>query len=423
MDPTQLIVENQPQAEVSQIDNIQPVEVQPVSNVAVVENTGIQQLDPTIPVVAPVVGTGLVATQNEEPVANTTPPDLLFSSSNPQVSTEADPTPIPMDNNGQSNYQSTNYQYGNESVQPEPQQVSQADAANEQLIRAFVGDRYYSRGRHSFFNIWGFLFGGLYVVYRKMYLLGILIIVAQNLVINYLHINQLLVSIIVGAVVGLFFNIFYMMHVNNSINAIKRRYTSNIPYICQRKGGTSFGATILVMILFIVVVAVLTLYLGVKTFASDILKDLKIDFSGFNLTGTVTDEYNENINYYVTKFKIFMDNTDPDQGYTPEISNKELLKVSMPRAKQDTDYVGCQLDNRMQGWYNSAGYLFKPGSTDCKSYMNNAEEFIGDTMPLPDSALLIFNAKKELGPGTRIDYGNSSCMYNTQKQKFECKKK
>ena len=95
----------------------------------------------------------------------------------------------------------------------------------------------------------------------------------------------------------------------------------------------------------------------------------------------------------------------------------------MPRAKQESDYVGCTLDNRQQGWYNTVGYVFKPGSTDCKSYMTNAEEYIGDTMPLPDSALLIFNGKKELGTGTKIDYKDSSCMYNAEKQKFECRKK
>ena len=392
-----------------------------MNNIAVLENNSLPQLDPTIPVVAPVVGVGVVEAAVQPESAPSTPqPDLLFSANNPQPTPELEPKPIPMDNSVQyGNYQYNDSQY---QQQPMPQQTP-INSENERLFRAFVGDNYYTKGKHSFFNIWGFLFGGLYVLYRKMYLAGIIIIVAQNLLINLLSINPLLVTLIFGSVVGLFFNILYTMHANMKINSIKRRYNSNLEYICHRKGGTSLGTAILLVILSMAIVTVLTIYLGVKTFVSDILKDFKIDFSSFNITGTVTNEYNENINYYVTKFKIFMDNTDPDPGYTPEISNKELLKVTMPRAKQESDYVGCQLNNRQQGWFNAAGYLFKPGSTDCKSYMQNAEEFISDTIPLPDSALLIFNAKKELGPGTKIDYQDSSCMYNAQKQKFECRKK
>ena len=388
-------------------------------------NNDFTQTNNQIPQVDPMTQVGMQDFSGVQPTINQpepqseiqSQPDLLFSNNvQPEPIPQPDlgiPMPIPMDNNsmGMLNNQSEPYQESiNNSVE------------DDRLFRAFVGDKYYEVGRHRFFNIWGFIFGGTYLVYRKMYLLGILVIIIQNVLSIYLH--ELLVFLIVGGVIGLFFNIFYTMHVNNKIKDIKRRYNGNLESICRAKGGTSFINMILFFIMYSIILIVLTVALGVKTIVTKVIDGLEINLNNFGMVGSVTDEYDGHVEYYIGKFKVFMNNTDPEPGVEPEISDKELLKVVMPRAKQETDYVSCTLDNRTQGWHNTVGYLFKPGSTDCKSYMENAEAYISNDMyPFPDSAILIFNAKKELGPGTKLDYKDSSCMYDEAKGKFICRKK
>ena len=421
--------------DVPQTDMVQPVMEQPVINqdassimvppvvvgvgtdanpdllTSALDSSQIPQIDSSIPVAVPDFMQVQQAIEEQQSIEASAAPDLL--SSQTVLPTPELITPIPMDNNPLPSVNMQNESY---------QQSINNNLQDDRLFKAFVGQKYYEVGRHRFFNIWGFLFGGLYLIYRKMYLLGIAVLVIQNLLSNVLH--QLLVFLILGGVIGLFFNIIYTMYVNMKISSIKKHYNNNLENICSIKGGTSFGNTILCIILYIVVISVLTVALGIKTIANDILDTFQINFKNFGMVGSVTDEYNGHVEYYIGKFKVFMHNTDPAEGEEPEISDKELLKVVMPRAKQDSDYVSCTLDNRAQGWHNTTGYLFKPGSTDCKNYMENAEAYItGDMYPLPDSAILIFNSKKELGPGTRLDYKDSSCMYNQEKEKFECRKR
>ena len=376
-----------------------------------IDSYEIPTIDPTIPVVAPVESEVYHAQSNQQEKEAT--PDLLSSTTVQQEPIEnTELQPIPIDNSVPT------ISIDQSSTQTPIKEYSEED----ELLRAYVGKRYFEVGRHRFFNIWGFIFGGLYLIYRKMYILGILFLSAQLVLSKFL--NEILVFIILGSIVGLFFNIMYTMKARSKIKSIQKKYRkSDLIYICNKKGGTSVGNAILVFIMYITVVCILTFVLGMNTLVGKVLESFKINFN-FKITGTVTDEYKENVDYYVGKLKTFMNNTDPNPGEEVQISDKELLKVVMPKAKQDGDYIACTLDNRTQGWYNTVGYIFKEGSTDCKSYMENAEKFIGgDMFELPDSVLVIFNSKKELGPGTRIDYKDSSCMYNQEKEEFECRKK
>lgn len=114
---------------------------------------------------------------------------------------------------------------------------------DEELLRLFIGNNYDKiTTRH--FNFAGFFFTSFYMFYRKMFLYGIILFIF-NLVLSSFIKNSIIISLVIGLLVGFFINKIYLYYAMKKINKIKfknsQKSVEEIKSICIAKGGTSIG--------------------------------------------------------------------------------------------------------------------------------------------------------------------------------------
>lgn len=121
---------------------------------------------------------------------------------------------------------------------------------NEELLKTYVGDKYVNFMTKKF-NLWAFLFGPIYMLYRKMYLYGFLLTLFLSIVSNYfLQVSSsnnmmvlllvLLAFIIVYLIIGMTFNSLYIGFCVNNINRLKHDYpTLDTNELCKKEGGAN----------------------------------------------------------------------------------------------------------------------------------------------------------------------------------------
>lgn len=124
---------------------------------------------------------------------------------------------------------------------------------NEDLLRTYVGDKYPDFMTKSF-NIWAFLFGPFYLLYRKMYLYGFLLTLFMTTIDTYfININLknsiivLIFDLVLNLIIGLSFNRLYIGTSINEINRLKKEYpTLDTNELCRNQGGTSIVMAIII---------------------------------------------------------------------------------------------------------------------------------------------------------------------------------
>ena len=132
---------------------------------------------------------------------------------------------------------------------------------NEDLLQAYIGKNYNKIvGKRN--NWSAFFFGGLYLLYRKMYLYALIVQLFQSAVISYItssimHANiadNRMMIILLGVtclmvllMISLSFNGLYINKSINNINHIKEKYPKEkLIDVCKEKGGTNLAMAIIV---------------------------------------------------------------------------------------------------------------------------------------------------------------------------------
>ena len=153
-----------------------------------------------------------------------------------------------------------------------------------ELLEAYIGKNY-NRITGKSFNWSAFFFGSFYVLYRKMYLYGFILMIFTNIVsifgLNAVNIDMrvsnpvivlgalLAVNLIIGLGVALTFNSMYLNYCMGKINNIKDRYKNDKEKIintCKISGGTNI---ILAFILSLLLSGIAT---SIATYISTIAK-------------------------------------------------------------------------------------------------------------------------------------------------------
>lgn len=133
---------------------------------------------------------------------------------------------------------------------------------NEALLMSYIGPKYkYFVTRK--FNWSAFFFGAIYMLYRKMYIYGLLLTVFLSIVNNYFvkigekaSILVLVFDLILYLIIGLSFNGMYVGSCINDINRLKQEYpTLDTNELCKKKGGTSLIIAIIVSIIINIAIA------------------------------------------------------------------------------------------------------------------------------------------------------------------------
>ena len=135
------------------------------------------------------------------------------------------------------------YQYKHRTVLTEDYLDSQKDAYK--LILAYIGSNY-DKILAKGFSLPAFLFGPFYLLYRKLYLIGISILIALDGLIFYFctlkwYVLGIVFYLVVVFVLGLFFNSLYLHTAKKKIERIKLDYVnfSDMLDVAKKTGGTS----------------------------------------------------------------------------------------------------------------------------------------------------------------------------------------
>lgn len=113
------------------------------------------------------------------------------------------------------------------------------DEYDEELLKLYIG-RNYDKITSKVFNVWAFLLNIIYLLYRKMYLLSLVVGLLFLLV---CFINNIVVYFIYILLVGFFTNNLYVSFAKKNINRIKLKYKDrtidDVKRKCKNVGGTN----------------------------------------------------------------------------------------------------------------------------------------------------------------------------------------
>lgn len=127
------------------------------------------------------------------------------------------------------------------------------------LLKQYVGDKF-TKITMAPFSFAALLLGGFYFMYRKMYLLGIILTFSEFALINTLPTGISTISLIVyRLVLSLAVNPLYIKIAKGKVKGIvnkkanQKKNQIELNTICKRKGGTSFGKAFLLMFFCLIV--------------------------------------------------------------------------------------------------------------------------------------------------------------------------
>ena len=130
---------------------------------------------------------------------------------------------------------------------------------NEELLEYFIGEDY-KLIKKSPFNIYACILNWMYVLYRKMYLIGILGLILTGFVLIKFPQYFLVYAIIAMIVLGFAFNKLYIfiskIKVDRIVNKSNDEDRFNLKKICEKKGGVNILFALIIYFIFLVLVII-----------------------------------------------------------------------------------------------------------------------------------------------------------------------
>lgn len=207
-------------------------------------------------------------------------------------------------NNINENSENSNLNINNLNMPKKPKKSKKAQKEYEaKLLINYIGKNYQKILKRKF-SFAAFFFGGLYLIYRKIYLLGMLLYFLPLFLLNLFSDNNIIsiiiviVDIVISAIIGMQFNKKYSEKAYNDCMDISEKYDyvsdETIVKLCRQKGGTSIGLTI-VIIIFISAFAIPAALL-LKTIIFFASSDDKLYEKDISQTYTVKETISESVN-------------------------------------------------------------------------------------------------------------------------------
>lgn len=218
---------------------------------------------------------------------------------------------------------------------------------NRELIKAFIG-RKLDRFTNGSFSIWAFLFGPIYCLYRKMWLLSLGL--WGLLIASYALFGKTITSIlsfIIWTILGAIFKRLYIEESAKKIERIKKRNAGKskeeLIKICKRRGGTS----LLLIVIIIALTLGIPLIMVLKTISAN--KVIRDSINNNNMIGKLNVEVPApfvqtskdvlEVNYAIGK------EGDPDYC---------TLTIERKSSKVVTGYAGDRLIKSVQSSWNDS---------------------------------------------------------------------
>lgn len=153
----------------------------------------------------------------------------------------------------------------NEYGQPVNNNYSQQSSVDEGLVNAFIGNNVQAI-RAGGFSWCSFFFGMLYFLYRKMWMLSLVVFLLQFIANLFLPLFSFIISIVVNIVVAIYFKKWYVKHAEDKVAVIKHENNwaspEQLTAICTKKGGTTIVPVILILVVYVLLFALVFVLLG-----------------------------------------------------------------------------------------------------------------------------------------------------------------
>lgn len=173
---------------------------------------------------------------------------------------------------------------------PNMQENKRPKISEEELLVSFIGNNY-EKITTKKFNFAAFFFTTFYLFYRKRVFAGLLFMIANILITNYIN-NYYYIVLGLAVALGFFFNKKYVEYAKKKVRSIKytnfKESPEELKKMCAKKGGTSVGRVFLGF-LFNMIILIAMIFLGVVSSISAILKGLSENDSGFDLSENTTN--------------------------------------------------------------------------------------------------------------------------------------
>ena len=128
---------------------------------------------------------------------------------------------------------------------------------NEDLLEAYIGEDYKSIKKIPF-NIYAFFLNWSYLLYRKLYVTGILGLIVTAIVAIFFKEKLLTYLIIVMIVLGIGFNFYYVFVAKRKVEYYKKKYQDTDKFglmnICEEKGGVNLWFALAAYLIFLLVI-------------------------------------------------------------------------------------------------------------------------------------------------------------------------
>jgi len=130
---------------------------------------------------------------------------------------------------------------------------------NERYIEAYIGEDY-KLIKKSPFNIWAFLLNWMYLLYRKLYITGVIGLTLTVIVALFLTKYFLIYLLITVIVLGFGFNKYYVYIVKRKVENILKEYEGSDSFslekMCSEFGGVNIPMALIIYIVFLVVIII-----------------------------------------------------------------------------------------------------------------------------------------------------------------------
>lgn len=236
--------------------------------------------------------------------------------------------------------------------------------SDDNLIDAYIGKNA-DKLKTGNFSASTFIFGYLYVLYRKMWLLGFIWVAASIVANMFLPSIAKYVVYFINIVISIQFKKIYLKHVKEQIDKIKienpGKTNEQLMMLCSQKGGTTLVPVILVIILYAILISLVILGSSdevgggninntpTTTGSSETIGDLNVTVpSMLSETSSSTDTYK----FYVTNntdfCSLIMGMTNNNSYYTDA---KQYLEKTIYRSTTDTYSGISQKKLNSNVWY------------------------------------------------------------------------
>lgn len=137
------------------------------------------------------------------------------------------------------------------------QTIQNNNINDDELIDAYIGPNA-TKLKNGTFSANTFFFGIFYILYRKMWIMGILLFVVNQIVEFCLPSFSFVISLTLNIIISIEFKKIYLKHVIDEVNKIKQENPNvsqdQLLQICKKKGGISILSILILGLLYVILV-------------------------------------------------------------------------------------------------------------------------------------------------------------------------